>query len=149
MSAMARRHKHDLLRAAEGTGNALALVTWVAFGAGVVGQALGVIDWRGFTYAVLSLTVVRMLPVLVSLLGTGTPVAAGLFLGWFGPRGLASIVFGIIVVNEHLPGGVTMAMTVVCTILLSVVAHGISGNPLAAAIGARVDDASGGTRRTG
>lgn len=149
MSAVARGgHKHELLRAAEGTGNALALITWVAFGAAVVGRALGVIDWRGVAYAALSLTVLRMLPVLLSLVGTRTPVAAGLFLGWFGPRGLASIVFGIIVANERLPGGTTLSMTAVCTILLSVVAHGVTGNPLAAAIGARPAGEAGGARRT-
>ena len=53
-----------------------------------------------------------------------------LFIGWFGPRGLASIVFAVIVINEHLPGSGTIAMTVVCTIILSIIGHGLSANPL-------------------
>jgi len=60
-----------------------------------------------------------------------TPID-GALVGWFGPRGLARIVFAVIVLNEHLPGGGTIAMTVVCTIVLSVVAHGLSANPLIA-----------------
>jgi NhaP-type Na+/H+ or K+/H+ antiporter len=61
-----------------------------------------------------------------------------LFMGWFGPRGLASIVFAVIVLNAGLPGGNVIAMTVVCTILLSVVLHGISANPLVKALEARI-----------
>jgi NhaP-type Na+/H+ or K+/H+ antiporter len=61
-----------------------------------------------------------------------------LFMGWFGPRGLASIVFAVIVLNENLPGATTISMTVVCTVILSVIAHGLSANPLVAALGARI-----------
>jgi len=68
-----------------------------------------------------------------------------LFMGWFGPRGLASIVFAVIVLNEHLPGGGTIAMTVVCTIVLSIVAHGLSANPLVAALAARIRGSDGKT----
>ena len=64
-----------------------------------------------------------------------------LFMGWFGPRGLASIVFAVIVIEENLPGGGTITMTVVCTIVLSVVAHGLSANPLVAMMMGRVRDA--------
>jgi NhaP-type Na+/H+ or K+/H+ antiporter len=61
-----------------------------------------------------------------------------LFMGWFGPRGLASIVFAVIVLNEHLPNGGIIAMTVVCTIVLSVIAHGLSANPLVAVLATRL-----------
>jgi NhaP-type Na+/H+ or K+/H+ antiporter len=61
-----------------------------------------------------------------------------LFMGWFGPRGLASIVFGVIVLNAHLPGGDTISMTVVCTIIMSVVAHGLSANPLVNTLASRI-----------
>jgi NhaP-type Na+/H+ or K+/H+ antiporter len=71
-----------------------------------------------------------MLPVFLCLRGTTLSTAEKLFMGWFGPRGLASIVFGVIVLNEHLPGGKTIAMTMICTVLLSVILHGISANPL-------------------
>ena len=50
-------------------------------------------------------------------------------MGWFGPRGLAGIVFGVIVLNEQLPGGSTITMTVICTVLLRVIGHGLSANP--------------------
>ena len=76
------------------------------------------------------LTLVRMLPVFLSLAGMGLRSREKLFIGWFGPRGLASIVFVVIVLNEHLPGGKTMALTVVCTIILSIIAHGLSAHPL-------------------
>jgi NhaP-type Na+/H+ or K+/H+ antiporter len=76
----------------------------VIFGAVVVMQHAGAIDWRVVLYAILSLTLVRMLPVFVSVIGLGVRTEARLFLGWFGPRGLASIVFLVIVVQEKLPG---------------------------------------------
>lgn len=131
--ALAKNVKHDLLLAAEGTGDTLALITWVAFGAGVVGQAVGHFSWPPLLYAVLSLTLIRMLPVYLSLRGLPLRPNAKLFMGWFGPRGLASIVFGIIVLNANLPGGGTLALTVVCTIVLSILLHGLTANPLVAA----------------
>jgi NhaP-type Na+/H+ or K+/H+ antiporter len=79
-----------------------------------------------------------MLPVFLGLSGMSLRTDEKLFIGWFGPRGLASIVFGVIVLHSHLPGGGTITMTVVCTILLSILLHGLSANPLVAALGARV-----------
>ena len=79
-----------------------------------------------------------MRPVFMSLTGTGETVQSKLFLGWFGPRGLASIVFAIIVLNANLPGGDTLALTVVCTVILSIFAHGLTANPLARAFAASV-----------
>ena len=75
-----------------------------------------------------------MLPVFLALAGLGLRAPEKLFIGWFGPRGLASIVFGVIVFDQHLPGGVTLAATVVCTIVLSIVIHGLSAIPLVAAL---------------
>jgi NhaP-type Na+/H+ or K+/H+ antiporter len=86
-------------------------------------------------YALLSLTVIRILPIYLSLSGTGESPSSKLFLGWFGPRGLASIVFAIIVINKDVPEGKFIAMVVVLTVFLSLVAHGISGNPLAKILG--------------
>ena len=125
-----KKSKHKLLHAAEATGETLALVTWIVFGAAVVGQSFAHFSWQVLLYSVLSLTVIRMLPIYLSLSGMGINNKDKLFLGWFGPRGLASIVFAIIVLNENLPGGYTLAMTVVCTVILSVVAHGMTANPL-------------------
>jgi NhaP-type Na+/H+ or K+/H+ antiporter len=135
--AIARQHKHGLLLAAEGTGDTLALITWVVFGSAVIGQSIGAFSWQVVLYAVFSLTAVRMLPVFLTLMGMNLRRDEKLFMGWFGPRGLASIVFAVIVLNEKLPGGDTIAMTVVCTILLSVILHGLSANPLVAALAAK------------
>ena len=128
---LSKRSKHKLLHAAEGTSETLALITWVVFGSAVIGQTYQYFNWQVILYAVLSLTVIRMLPIFISLAGTGKNTGSKLFLGWFGPRGLASIVFAIIVLNENLPGGEIMALTVVCTVLLSIFAHGLTANPLA------------------
>lgn len=125
-----KQHKHTLLLAAEGTGDTMALITWVIFGAAVVGQAIGSFSWPVVLYALLSLTLIRMVPVFLVLTGMNLRGDEKLFIGWFGPRGLASIVFAVIVINEHLPGSGTIAMTVACTIILSIIGHGLSANPL-------------------
>ena len=69
----------------------------------MIGQAIGHFSWPMVLYAVLSLTVIRMLPVFVALAGSGLSTEGKLFIGWFGPRGLASIVFAVIVVDANLP----------------------------------------------
>jgi NhaP-type Na+/H+ or K+/H+ antiporter len=78
-----------------------------------------------------------MLPIFLSLSGTGESTASKLFLGWFGPRGLASIVFAIIVLNKGVAGSKFVAMIVGLTVFFSLVAHGVSANPLAKLIGQR------------
>jgi len=130
--------RERFLRAAEGTGDALALITWVIFGAAVAGTVLTSLSWPVIIYAVLSLTVIRMLPVFLSLTGSGISSEGKLFIGWFGPRGLASIVFAVIVINTDLPDNDPIIMTVACTIILSILLHGISANPWARAFGNRV-----------
>ena len=134
---LAKQHREELLLAAEGTGDTLALITWVIFGSAVVGQAVGHFSWLILLYAVLSLTAIRMLPVFVVLTGLGVSNEGKLFMGWFGPRGLASIVFGVIVLNANLPNSGPIAMTVVCTIMLSILTHGVTANPWAKAYSAR------------
>jgi NhaP-type Na+/H+ or K+/H+ antiporter len=134
---LAKQHREEFLRAAESTGDTLALITWVIFGSAVVGQVVGYFSWLDLLYAVLSLTVIRMLPVFAVLTGLGVSTEGKLFMGWFGPRGLASIVFGVIVLNAHLPNSGPIAVTVVCTIMLSILAHGITANPWAKAYGER------------
>jgi NhaP-type Na+/H+ or K+/H+ antiporter len=136
--ATVSRHKERLLWAAEGTGAVFSLLTWVIFGATVVGHAFGRLDWRVLCYAVLSLTLVRIAPVLLSLLGTGLRMESKLFIGWFGPRGLASVVFIIIVLGQNVPGRETLAVTVVCTVVLSILAHGLTARPLASMYSDRV-----------
>jgi len=82
-------------------------------------------------YAVLSLTLVRMLPVAVALMGTHLSRASVIFMGWFGPRGLASIVLGLVYLEEelHLPGEPTIRIAVIVTVFLSIFAHGLSAMP--------------------
>jgi NhaP-type Na+/H+ or K+/H+ antiporter len=83
-------------------------------------------------YAVLSLTIVRMLPVAVAMIGTRLSAPTVLFLGWFGPRGLASIVLLLTVLEEAgtLPGMETITYAVLATVTLSIFAHGITANPV-------------------
>ena len=83
---------------------------------------------------------IRMLPVFLTLVGMRLRTDEKLFGGWFGPRGLASILFALIVLNEHLPGGDTIALTAVCTIVLSIVGHGLSANPLVGALAPRAEE---------
>ena len=135
---VAGERKLRVLESAESTGDALALMTWVVFGAAVVGPAFTGATVPVVLYAVLSLTVVRMLPVWLCLLGLPSQADSRLFVGWFGPRGLASIVFIVIVAGEHLPGQQTLAATVAWTVMLSVLAHGLTANPLASAYAARL-----------
>ena len=126
-----KEHKHQLLLPTEGIGEIMALLTWLLFGALVIGNAFQAFTWTMLLYALLSLTVVRMLPIFLSLGRHGGNVPSRLFLGWFGPRGLASIVFVIIMLDKGLPGGDFMAMTVICTVFISLIVHGMSAQPLA------------------
>jgi sodium/hydrogen antiporter len=93
-------------------------------------------DWSQFTpaswvYAVLSLTVVRMLPVAIALIGTRLSLPSVLFMGWFGPRGLASIVLGLVYLEQelHLPGEPAIRAAVTLTVFLSIFLHGLSAMP--------------------
>jgi sodium/hydrogen antiporter len=129
--------KEPLLEESENVGNLLSLVTWVFFGASYLGQALPHITPQILLYSLLSLTVVRMLPVFLCLTGTGLSTQEKLFTGWFGPRGLASIVFGVIVFEAHLPGHEIILGSLICTVFGSVLLHGLTANPLAKKLAAR------------
>jgi len=114
-------------------GGLLDAVTFLLFGAILLGPSLGHVTWQVAVYAVLSLTVVRMIPVAIAMLGTGARPPTLAFLGWFGPRGLASIVFAVIVVEEaHLQHTATILVVTYVTVGLSVLLHGVSAAPLAA-----------------
>jgi len=135
--ALAKKRREIFLRAAEGTGDTMALITWVIFSSAVVGHAMGHFSWEILVYAALSLTLIRMLPVFFTLAGLTVSTEGKLFIGWFGPRGLASIVFAVIVVNADVPNSGPIAMTVVCTILFSIISHGVSANSWAKGLGER------------
>ncbi len=123
-------------RFSEGLGELLDGLTFLVFGAVLLGPALAHLSWRILAYAVLSLTVIRMLPVAIALLGSGARGPTIAFVGWFGPRGLASIVFAVIVVEQsHLPHVETILLTTYVTVGLSVLAHGLSAAPLAGRYG--------------
>jgi NhaP-type Na+/H+ or K+/H+ antiporter len=130
--ALVSSESEQAARLSEELGALLGGVTFLIFGAILLGPALKHLTWGIVVYAVLSLTLVRMLPVAVAMIGTGARKQTVGFLGWFGPRGLASIVFAVIVVEEaHLPQAQTILLTTYVTIGLSVIAHGITAAPLA------------------
>ena len=140
---LTHEHKEEFLRGAEGIGDTLSLITWFVFGAVVVGPQYEHLTWQVGLYALLSLTVVRMLPVFLCVTGMKQQADTKLFLGWFGPRGLASIVFIVMVAAKNLPEQDVLIATVTWTIVLSIVLHGISANPLAKIYGTRVNDRGG------
>ncbi len=120
----------SLYEFAEAEGQLLTLLVFLVFGLAMAPDALAHLSWRMVLYAVLSLTLVRLLPVAVSLLGAGLSRSTVLFLGWFGPRGIASILFGLLVVRgSALGAGEEIFHLVLVTVLLSVVAHGVSAYP--------------------
>ena len=126
------RESIESSRFSEEIGETLNGVTFLVFGAVLLGPALGHLSWSVVAYAALSLTVVRMLPVAVAMLGTGARRPTVGFLGWFGPRGLASIVFAVVVVEEsELPHVTTILLATYATVGLSVIAHGLTAAPLA------------------
>jgi NhaP-type Na+/H+ or K+/H+ antiporter len=117
----------------EELGALLGAATFVVFGGAFLEPALGGITWTVTLYALLSLTLVRMIPVAISMLGTDARPQTVAFLGWFGPRGLASIVFAVLVVEERgtLPHESLLLTTIYATVGLSVLLHGVTAAPLA------------------
>ena len=135
-----KRVGERLVRSTEAEGQLLSLSVFFIFGVLVAGL-LRSLDWTIVLYALLSLTVIRMLPVGLSLLGTGLRGVSVLFAGWFGPRGLASIVLGVVVLEEAplLAGRDEIGLVVTLTVILSVLLHGVTAAPLSAAYARRVE----------
>ena len=106
----------------------------------MVPEAIEHFSWAVLIYALLSLTLIRMVPVAISLVGSGLRLPSLTFLGWFGPRGLASILFVLVVVEEgRLASGPLLEGTVVLTVLLSAMMHGATAYPFARRYGAYVE----------
>lgn len=121
-----------LFEFAESEGQLLTLLTFMIFGAAIVPEAFDGLSWSVVVYAVLSLTLVRMLPVALSLIGTGVKLPTIAFLGWFGPRGLASFLFALLVLGETAPGAPgTILVVTVTTVAASIVLHGLTAAPAA------------------
>lgn len=130
--ALLGRDPREENRFSEEVGDVLSGVTFLLFGAILFGPALGALDWEVVLYAILSLAVVRMAAVAVAMLGSGARRQTVGFLGWFGPRGLASIVFALIVIEEsQLPQQSLIVVAVYLTVGLSIFVHGLSAAPLA------------------
>ncbi len=128
--AIARGHDAGMMRFTEETGALLDTVTFLVFGAVLLGPALEHVSWQIALYAVLSLTIVRMLPVAISLWGTHARAPTVAFIGWFGPRGLASIVFAVVVEDTFQAHAETILTACYVTVGLSVLLHGLSAAPL-------------------
>ena len=125
-----RGHCQSLWEFGEAEGQFMTLLVFLIFGAFMIPPAMALWDWPILIYAALSLTVIRMLPVAMSLLGTRLRGISVLFLGWFGPRGIASILFTLLVLGESaLPGRDIIFSVVVTTTLLSIFAHGSTAFP--------------------
>ena len=141
LGAVARGRLHERIEVTESVAVVLSLIVWTIFGAVLAGPVLTEhVDWRPILYALLALTVIRLLPVTLALAGTGARPPTRAFMGWFGPRGMASVVFALLVVIEleHVAPLVTEDVRVAATwtILLSVVLHGLSARPLGRRYGA-------------
>ena len=138
---VARRVCGPIYAFAETEGQLLTLVTFLLFGAIAVEPALDALTWQTVLFALLSLTLVRVIPVAFSLSGSGLKRPTIWFLGWFGPRGLASILFGLLVLEAAgMEGEQEVFHIVAFTVLLSIVLHGVTAAPLAERYGAWVEE---------
>jgi NhaP-type Na+/H+ or K+/H+ antiporter len=127
------QHKCEFLyEFAESEGQILILLTFAAFGAAMLPQALSVATLSYVAFAIIALTLVRMLPVHLSMMGTGIKPVTSAFLGWFGPRGLASVLFVLLILEEvDLENEATIFTVVIFTVALSVLLHGVTAGPAA------------------
>ena len=132
--AVMKEHAAELTESTENFGTFLSVLVWAIFGALFLPLAFrATTSWRPIVYAILSLTVIRMAPVALALRGIGFRRDTKALMGWFGPRGLASVVFTLMAFLEFEQVGRpidTLAAVATWTILLSVFAHGLSAVPL-------------------
>ncbi len=127
------------------SGDMASMISWLIFGALAVPVMHDSWSWTMLGYAALSLTVVRMLPVAMALLGAGFDRYSVAFVGWFGPRGLASVIFALIALEDLHGAGADVVAVISLTVLISVLAHGFSAVPAAkrfASTGPAASDAS-------
>ena len=131
-----RHDIHFISEAMEGQGQILTMLAFLAFGAFLLPDGLAHISVMSVIVAVFFLTIIRVLPILLSLAGSALPLPERVFLGWFGPRGIASILFTLLMMDAFdLPNEDELLACVSVTVALSIVLHGVSAAPLAARIG--------------
>lgn len=140
---VARAHCKSILDFTEDEGQLLNLAVFFIFGVSAIGF-LDAAGWEVVLFALLSLTLVRMLPVALALADSGLRPVSVAFVGWFGPRGLASIILALVVLEEEpdLPAIPTLFAAMTVTVLVSVFAHGLSARPLTRVYGARMKGAA-------
>ncbi|MDA8708185.1 cation:proton antiporter [Hellea sp.] len=121
----------ELFTFMESEGQLLTIITFFIFGALLLPLAMDHINIKTVALAIGFLTLIRMIPIWISLIGTGLKLGEKLFLGWFGPRGLASILFAIIIIEEYdIPISDEILACVVLTVAMSIILHGVSSRPL-------------------
>ena len=116
----------------ESEGEILILISFTIFGLTFVPETIAYWDLNVLLYSICSLTIFRMIPVALSLIGMGLSLPTKLFIGWFGPRGIASILYIMIVAHkiESIEGHETLYSVITLTIVLSIILHGLSAKPL-------------------
>ncbi len=140
MGNTTRKCSRFVLEFAEAEGQLLTLFVFLIFGAILLPELMETASWPALVYALLALTVIRMVPVGLSLIGARLLAPTVLFLGWFGPRGLASILFALLVIDEGMGIGAASQITAVTimTVALSILLHGVTAAPLSALYGRSV-----------
>jgi NhaP-type Na+/H+ or K+/H+ antiporter len=132
-------HGEEVKQFSEDAGTLMSWLVWFIFGAVMVVPGFEAASWREYVFAALALTIVRIGPVAISMIGAHVSGTTSVFVGWFGPRGLASVVFGLLAFDELDQSQATRVLAVVTvTVTLSVIAHGVSAGPLAKRFGPRV-----------
>jgi len=127
---VARQVSGPIYEYGEAEGELFILLTFMLFGAIMLPQAIGETRWVYILYAVISLTIVRMIPVAISVIGKKLTFPTILYMGWFGPRGVASILYVLVVVDKHSLSGETLIFNITAiTVLLSVFLHGVTAVP--------------------
>ena len=124
---------------AESEGQFFTLTTFLIFGTIAISLVGEGFEWSYLIYGVFSLTIIRIIPAAISMIGTGVNRWTVLFLGWFGPRGLASILFALLILEKmEIGGSKKITAVVVVTVLLSVLLHGLTAAPLSRRYGATI-----------
>jgi NhaP-type Na+/H+ or K+/H+ antiporter len=135
-----RHDIHFINEFMDSAGQLLTMAAFLVFGALMLPDGLAHFSWSTVLISISFLTVVRMVPIFLALIGTGVALREKLFLGWFGPRGLASILFTLIVMDEfNLPNEDELLACVSLTVALSVLLHGVTAAPLAKRIGRKTN----------